>query len=108
MKTDAPKAALKQTRAKPQHQPAAAKVPTASQPVEIHHPNIEEGMSSVPKRDPAKRPWLKREDWLAKRRQHEGEFDVGKHGYWRTKNGLVYRHPDGREIGGATGVDDFE
>lgn len=113
MKTDAPKGALKQPRGKPQQHPS--KAPSSTQPVEILHPNIEEGMTSLPQSAsqsrPERRPWLSREQWIAKKdmlRQQEGAFDITKHGYWRTKNGLVFRHTDGREIAGATGVDDFE
>lgn len=86
MKPDAPKKALK--RAPP---PTPKPKPPA------------------PPATAGKRAWLSRDDWLAKRRREEAPddgFDIRAHGYWRTKAGLVYRCPDGRELP-ATGVDAF-
>jgi hypothetical protein len=56
-----------------------------------------------------KRAWLSREDWLAKQRREDAGgdgFDIRVHGYWLTREGLVFKCPDGRRLP-AAGVDAF-
>lgn len=95
MKPDAPKGSLKRKQAAPVKKVA----PPASAPARPYSSS-----SEAPRR-----AWMPREEWLAQRKresQPEDGFDIQAHGYWRTKNGLVYRCPNGLEFS-ATGVDSF-
>ena len=95
MKSDAPKKALKRP---PKNKSNKPKKPAG-------------GKSSS---DEARKPlsekhkkWLEREQWMARKRTLPNGFDDQVHGYWRSKEGLFYKHPDGR-VTPATGVDAWE
>lgn len=94
------------TRMKPDA-PKIKRVPKRSQPKQPTPP--------PPAPKPAltggagKRAWLSRDDWLSKRRREDTAddgFDIRVHGYWLTREGLVFKCPDGRRLP-ATGVDAF-
>lgn len=86
------------TRMKPDA-PKAKKVPRRAQP-----------KAPTPPAATGKRGWLSREDWLAKKRREDADgdgFDIRVHGYWLTREGLVFKCPDGRRLP-AAGVDAFD
>lgn len=110
MKPDAPKGSLKRKPAAPVKKVAPLVSASSAAPVKKVAPP-----ASAPARpyssssEAPRRAWLPREEWLAQRKresQPEDGFDIQAHGYWRTKNGLVYRCPNGLEFS-ATGVDSF-
>jgi hypothetical protein len=89
------------TRMKPDA-PKAKKIPKRAQPTLPTPP--------PPPATTGKRAWLSREDWLAKKRREEAGgdgFDIRLHGYWLTREGLVFQCPDGRRLP-AAGVDAFD